>query len=393
MLRDQGIASAQSTEMERITILMLAASLSLTGTHRILLDLLEGLDQTKFNLLVAYKPEFRGPGNDLVPKIKELGFRILPLRGGHLFNIKGLLDIHKIASKYRVDLIHCWDSLSIMARILGKINGAKVIDSIGNPPVGIEWKEYAAKRISSIFLTGAVFQSKGSQELHHKHGPNSFRWCKEEVIYNSIDLHKVPHYDLKTKKKIKKKYGFKENDTILSNLGMYNAQKSQEHLIQAFSTLPKHYNNIKLLLIGWGEREKFLKNQMQLLGLASQVVFTGKKQKNEVFELLSITDIYVSSSLWEGLPIAVLEAMAMGLPVVATNVVGNSEAVVDNVNGYLVPAKNPSALAEAIAGLIQNPENRMRMGEAGKKRVERVFDPKRFVLQHQEFYKKVLGRV
>jgi len=280
-----------------------------------------------------------------------------------------------------------------MARILGKINGAKVIDSIGNPPVDIEWKEYAARKISSLFLAGVVFQSKGSQELHHKHGPNSLRWCKEEVVYNSIDLNKVPRYDLKTKKKTKKKHGFKENDIILSNLGMYNAQKSQDHLIQAFSTLRKYYNNLKLLLIGWGEREKFLKNQMQSLGLESQVVFTGKKQKEEVFELLSITDIYVSSSLWEGLPIAVLEAMAMGIPVVATNVVGNSEAVVDNVNGYLVPAKNPSALAEAIAGLIQNPETRMRMGAAGKKRVERVFDPRRFVLQHQEFYKKVLGRV
>jgi glycosyltransferase involved in cell wall biosynthesis len=379
--------------MERITLLMLTASLSLTGTHRILMDLIEGLDEEIFEILIAYKPEFPGPGNDLLPRIKELGFRIFPLRGGHLFNVKGLLDIHKIASKYRVDLIHCWDSLSIMARILGKLNGAKVIDSIGNPPVDIEWKEYAAKKISSLLLAGVVFQSKGSQELHHKHGPNSFRWCEEEIIYNSIDLHKIPHHDLKTKKKIKKKYGFKENDTILSNLGMYNVQKSQEHLIQACSTLQKHYNNIKLLLIGWGEREKFLRNQMQSLGLASHVVFTGKKQKNEVFELLAITDIYVSSSLWEGLPIAVLEAMAMGIPVIATNVVGNSEAVVDNVNGYLVPAKNPSALAEAIAGLIQNPESRMRMGEAGKKRVERVFDPKRFVLQHQEFYKKLLGRV
>lgn len=379
--------------MERITVLMLTSSLSLTGTHRILLDLLEGLDQKKFDPLVAYKPEFHGPGNDLVPKIKESGFKIFPLRGAHLFDVNGLLDIHRIIRKYQVDLIHCWDSLSIMARILGKINGAKVIDSIGNPPVDIEWKEYAAKRISSLFLAGVVFQSKGSQELHHKHGPNSLRWCKEEVVYNSIDLHKVPHYDLNTKKKIKKKHGFKENDTILSNLGMYNTQKSQEHLIQAFSTLPKHYNNIKLLLIGWGEREKLLKKQIQSLGLMSQVILTGKKQKNEVFELLSITDIYVSSSLWEGLPIAVLEAMAMGLPVVATNVVGNNEAVVENVNGYLVPAKNPLALGEAITRLIRNPEIKKHMGEAGRRRIESIFNPKRFVGQHQEFYKRVLGRV
>jgi glycosyltransferase involved in cell wall biosynthesis len=280
-----------------------------------------------------------------------------------------------------------------MARFIGKFGGAKIIDSVGNPPVDIEWKEYIAKKISSIFLDGVVFQSKGSQELHHKNGANSLRWCKKKVIYNSIDLDKVPHYDAITKKKIRRKYGFKENDIILSNLGMYNVQKSQEHLIQAFSNLLRHYNNIKLLLIGWGERENFLSNQIQSFGLMNQVVLTGKKQKNEVFELLSVTDIYVSSSLWEGLPVGVLEAMAFGIPVVATDVVGNREAIIDSVNGYLVPARNPTALGEAISRLIQNPEIKKSMGAAGRKRAESVFSPERFIGQHQEFYKRILGKI
>jgi glycosyltransferase involved in cell wall biosynthesis len=377
---------------KRIKILMLTASLSLTGTHRIMMNLLEGLDQERFEVLVAYKPLFPGPGDDLAPKIRELDFRLFRLRGRHLFDVKGLWDIYKIVRKYNIDIIHCWDSLTIMARLIGKICKIKIIDSIGNPAVEISRKEYLAKKVSSIFLDGAIFQSKESIGFHRKQGPNSLRWCRQEVIYNSINVRKIPNHKTETKNLLRKKYGLKENDIVITNLGMYNVQKSQEYLIQAVDKIVKHHNNIKLFLIGWGEREDFLRSQIQSLGLINHIVLTGKKQRDEVFEFLSITDIYVSSSLWEGLPIAALEAMAFGVPIVATDVVGNRETVADNVTGIFVPVRNSTAMARTIRHLIENPEVRERMGQAGRKRVEEAFTPDQFLEQHQRFYCRILSK-
>jgi glycosyltransferase involved in cell wall biosynthesis len=377
--------------MKRIRLLMLTASLSLTGTHRILMDLVERLDKKSFEVLLAYKPEYPGPGNDLIPEIEALGLKLFPLRGRHLFDLRGLMDIYTIVSRHEVDIIQCWDSLSLAARVLGKAGGAKIIDSLGNPPVHMNWKEYITKSTSSLLLDGVVFQSRGSQELHHQNGANVLRWCKEKVIYNCLELQKLPHHDVKARDQIRKKYGFAEDDLILTNLGMYNDQKAQEYLIWAMPEVLRFYDNMKLLLIGWGEREGFLRSQIQSFGLSDKVILTGKKQKSEVFELLAIAEIYLSSSLWEGLPIAVLEAMAFRLPVVGTDVVGNREVISNNETGILVPVQNPSALANAISELIADPPRRRTMGKAGRLRVEQQFIPEIFVRKHESFYREVLG--
>lgn len=372
-------------------ILMLTASLSVTGTHRILMDLLEGLNKEKFQILVAYKPEFPGPGHDLVPEIKEMGFKVYPLRGRHLFSWDGLYDLYRIISNNRIDIVHCWDSLSIAARFIGKINGAKVIDSIGNPPMMPEsWKNRLAKKVSSVSLNGVIFQSNGSREAYHKYSANILRRCKEKVIYNCIDVINLPKYGPNKKNQIRKKHNINKNDIILCNLGMYNVQKSQEYLIQAMPEILVYHNDVKLLLVGWGERENILRNHILSLGLQKQVVLTGKKERREVFEILFVTDVYVSSSLWEGLPVAVLEAMAFGIPVVATDVIGNREAVSHNASGLLVPTQSPVDLGQAILCLINNPELKKSMGEAGQKRVGSLFAPERFISAHEDFYREIL---
>ncbi|NQU82322.1 MAG: glycosyltransferase, partial [Bacteroidetes bacterium] len=212
------------------------------------MDILEGLDKRKFQILVAYKPDFSGPGDDLVPEIKEMGFKVCPLMGRHLFSWDGLSDLYHIISSNRVDIVHCWDSLSIVARFIGKIIGAKVIDSVGNPPIMPEsWKNKLAKKVSSIFLDGIIFASNDSREAYHKYGANVVRRRKEKVIYNCIDVSNLPKYGPYEKDQIRKKYDLNKSDILLCNLGMYNIQKSQEYLIQAMSEILVQHNNVKLL--------------------------------------------------------------------------------------------------------------------------------------------------
>ena len=355
------------------------------------MDLLEGLDKQKFQILVAYKPESLGPGDDLVPKIKEMGFKVCPLRGRHIFSWDGLSDLYHIISNNRVDIVHCWDSLSIAVRFIGKINGAKIIDSVGNPPMMPEsWKNRLAKKVSSIFLDGVIFQSNGSREAHHKHGTNVVCRRKEKVIYNCVDVSNLPKYGPYEKDQIRKKYALNKSDILLCNLGMYNIQKSQEYLIQAMPGILEHHNNVKLLLVGWGERENILRNHILSLGLKEHVILTGKKERRKVFEILSVTDVYVSSSLWEGLPVAVLEAMAFGIPVVATDVIGNREAVLNNETGLLIPVRNSLAFAHAVSSLIKDPRWKKKMGESGRERVADRFTKDEFIREHEEFYINIL---
>lgn len=372
--------------------MMLSASLSITGTHRILSDLIAGLDRNRFRIYTAFKPEFPGPGNDLADQIKSMGSEVLSLRGRQLYSIDGLQDLFRFTAEHGVDIIHCWDSLSIAARPIGKLKGAKVIDTIGNPPVNDSWKYRLANRMTSPLLDGLIFQSDGSREAHHQKGSYLLYGCKERVIYNAFDLRTIPEYSQEKRAQIRQKYGFREKEVILLNSGMFNEQKSQEHLIDALPGVLENHKNVRLVIMGWGERELILKDHIRSQNLEKHVFLAGKRQRSEVFEFLSIADIYVTSSLWEGLPMAVLEATAFGLSVVATDVIGNREAIVDKETGLLVPARNPHALGEAILTLINDPELRKQMGSSGLERVKEHFNPDQFIREHELFYMSILNK-
>ncbi len=239
-------------------------------------------------------------------------------------------DLYRAVVVHEVDIIHCWDSLSIAARVVGRLVGAKVIDTIGNPPADDSWKNSLANRVTSPLLDGIIYQSVESREAHRKHGSFMLRRGRREaIIYNAVDFRSLPEYPPEERHSIRKRYGFDEEDVVLVNMGMLNRQKSQEHLLEAMPNVLEGHPDVKLMIVGWGERESFLKDCVLSKRLEKHVFLAGKRWRQEVFEILFMADIYVSSSLWEGLPIAVLEAMAFRLPVVATNVIGNREAVAD----------------------------------------------------------------
>jgi glycosyltransferase involved in cell wall biosynthesis len=113
-------------------------------------------------------------------------------------------------------------------------------------------------------------------------------------------------------------------------------------------------------------------------------------ERDDVAELLASSDVFVLSSRAEGLPISILEAMAAGLPVVATRVGGIPELVVDGETGFLVPAGDAPARADALRRLVEDPALRERLGAAGRRRAEELFDLPRFRQEHVELYDRLL---
>jgi glycosyltransferase involved in cell wall biosynthesis len=167
--------------------------------------------------------------------------------------------------------------------------------------------------------------------------------------------------------------------TIVS-VGRLVLPKSFWILGQALRALER--GSFRALVVGDGPQETFLQgiDGVELLG-----------ERNDVPDLLARSDIFALSTLSEGMPISVLEAMAAGLPVVATAVGGIPEIVVDGETGVLVPPQDDAALAAALERLLADPELGRRMGAAGRARAEELFDVARFRRDHLELYDRLLA--
>ncbi len=122
--------------------------------------------------------------------------------------------------------------------------------------------------------------------------------------------------------------------------------------------------------------------------MQDKISFLGVRR--DISEILSITDVFVLPSLWEGLPLTLLEAMAAGVPVIATNVGSNPEIVADGVNGFIIPPKDSQTLAQRIKELLADPKNAGRMGAQGQKTISKSFTIDHMVHEYEKLYSKLL---
>ena len=164
-------------------------------------------------------------------------------------------------------------------------------------------------------------------------------------------------------------------------------EKDVETLLRATALVIEELPAFRLKIAGDGECSTSLRQMVDDLGMALQVEFLS--EVHEVGDLLSHASLLVLPSLAEGISLSVLEAMAQGLPVVATNVGGNPEVVADGQTGLLVPPGDPTQLARAIVEIWKNPELGRRMGAAGRARVENNFNVRRMVANYEAIYEEL----
>jgi glycosyltransferase EpsD len=176
-----------------------------------------------------------------------------------------------------------------------------------------------------------------------------------------IDLNKFKPQTIETKKELRKQYGYDKNDFILICIGELNNNKHQDLLINVVSVLKNKIPNVKLLLVGSGNLMDQYKNQVKKLNLERYIEFLG--YRSDVPNLLSLSDILVSASRREGLPVNVMEAMATGLPLVVTDCRGNRDLVKDNQNGFVIGIDDVDGFANEVDKLYKSEELREKFGE------------------------------
>ncbi len=169
-------------------------------------------------------------------------------------------------------------------------------------------------------------------------------------------------------------------------------RKGHKYLIEAISEVSKEFPNIRLIITSNGPLRDKLKILSENLDIKRKVLFTGKVGYRSLYQLLKRIDIYAFPSLAELFPFAILEAMAAGKPIVATNVGGVSEAVIDGVNGHLIPPKEPISLAKAIINLINDSDKAKEMGKNSRMLVEEKFDLAKIVHDLTRCYELSLMR-
>jgi len=174
-------------------------------------------------------------------------------------------------------------------------------------------------------------------------------------------------------------------------LGRLSTVKGPAHLVDAARLVLKECPDAGFVVVGDGHLRPELEDAVRAMGMADRFSFAGHVRHEEVGRWLSVADLFVLPSLSEGVPHALLEALAFGLPVVASAVGGVPEVVQDGVNGYLVPAADSPALARRILDLLGSPERRRAFGEAGRRLVEeRQLTWDRFAAELADVYDRAL---
>ena len=203
------------------------------------------------------------------------------------------------------------------------------------------------------------------------------------VIFNSVDIRR---YHLNAdKKNVREDLGIDQQATIISVVATFKVQKGHRFLIEAASSLVKRFPDLQILLIGDGELRNELENQTKDLGLVNHIQFLGTR--HDIPKLLAASDMFVLPSLWEGLPMALVEAMASGLPIVATDVSGSKQAILPGKTGILVPPGNVEDLENAIIHLLKNPEIGKQMGAAARLRADEEFSAAKQAQDHIALYR------
>lgn len=310
------------------------------------------------------------PGLDLsaIDKTFEVPFERRPLR---LNNIKAYRELKKIIDGNGYDAVHCHTPMgAVITRLAAKSarkKGTKVIYTAH----GFHFFKGASIKNWMLFYPVEKYLSKYTDclitinsedcELAHK---KKFRAGKIYKVHGvGVELDKFKAVDADEKARLRAEYGYDGDTFIMIYPADLSVRKNQPMLFDVLQKIAEKNKNVKLLLPGQPIRLEEYKRMVSERGIADNVEFLGYRR--DINNLVGLSDLSVASSFQEGLPINIIEAMAMGNAIVATDVRGNNDAVEDGVNGYLVPVGDSDLMAEKILELMNDREKLRTFGENG----------------------------
>jgi glycosyltransferase involved in cell wall biosynthesis len=368
----------------RIELLLLITELNVGGAERIVEQLATHLPGDRYEVKVAclYDPHAVGAN------IEAAGIPLID------FNMRGKGDVwaaHRLLrflQENDIQILHAHlFHANLLAATVGRMAGTPVVIATRHSvEIGGGHRE-RLNRLLRPLCDAVVTVSRQVYEVEIKRsGANP---AKIVEIPSGVAVDTYVQVDRARVEQLSQTWHLLPRANLVGTVGRFEQPKGHIHLLEAMMRVHRQHPGTRALLVGDGPLRPPMEAKARELSLSETVTFTGIRR--DVAEILALLDIFVLPSLWEGLPVAVLEAMAAGLPVVATRVGGVPEVVIDGVTGLLVPPRNPDALSEAILRLLQDPDLRHRMGQAGRERVRERFSLEQMIRKTEALYERLLA--
>ena len=323
----------------------------------------------------------------LMNSVRDSGIKLIRLPQAPLFSIGRFRQLVRLLKEEQLDIVQTHLTYAnILGTLAAHAAGVPVIATLHTIAVPRGWKAKLLHVIENNVLKKYATRILAVGRVVSVANQRSFGKRKLDVIQNGIPKPAFP--PLQERDRLRREITGDGSGSIVITVGRFTRAKGYEDMVEAFRLLQQRASRPKLVMVGSGATVDIIKNQIDTLDLNQSIILTG--ERDDIPSLLALSDVYASSSHREGLPLAVLEAMMAGLPVVATSV-GDIPTVVTEETGVVVPPHHPELLADALEDLLQNPKKREAMGQAAYRRAMDEYSVEAWMKKHLDLYREVLA--
>lgn len=368
---------------KKIKLLQITHDLAIGGLQQVVVNICRSIDRDKFDVTVLclrYMGEF-------VPQVEELGIKVIFLpqkkKGTDHFSF---LKVAKVLKDEKIDIIHTHNTQPFIDGTLAAIlAGVKAVIHTDHCRSFPDKRRYMfAEWLVSHYASKVVGVSDHTSDNLVKYEHISRK--KIVTIPNGID-ESIYDIDMNRDQK-KKELGIKNNGFIIGLGVRLSKQKGITYLIQAMPEIIKHFPDITLVITGDGAEKDNLVKEAGELGVSDNIIFTGPRL--DIPELLKLFDLYVLPSIFEGLPMVLLEAMAAKCPIVATDVGGNSTAIEHRKNGSLINSKDPEGFANEVVKVLGDNELKAQYIDKSYELLKNKFSARIMTNEYEKLYTEAL---
>lgn len=365
-------------------ILVVSKHLNLGGAERLLVDALPYLDRQRFDYSFAY---LLSGGNFLVPQFEALGFPVhclgMPSNSGFPLTV---LELSRLQRRFGFDLVHAHLPLpGIATRIVARRHGIPVVYTEHNLQERLHPLTRWANRVT-LDWNAIVFAV--SQEVANSiEGVGLRKKARILTLLNGVPVEAI-RAEASNLDGLRQELGIPDGHLVVGTVAVFSGKKRLQDWLEVARRIADQRKDVTFVLAGAGPEEASLKASVAAMGLADRIRMPGFRPDGR--RVLALLDVYLMTSEYEGLPIALLEAMALGRPVVVTAVGGIPEVVQNGKEGFLTPVAAVDELAQCSIQLLDNPALRLEMGQRGVQRVDKEFHLRTRVQFVEDTYLRIL---
>ncbi len=376
-----------SQENRAIKIGFIERTWTIGGAERIVQNVINRMDSRLFKAVILSLENAGIVGEEL----RAVGVPVYEKLASGWFDFKGIRKLAKIIDEEKLDVLHTFANpwsmfFAVTAGFLAK-QQIKVVTGIHNS----SFSEHALrKNISSMILCPWIPHFIALTERHRKLYSKKYfvNQKKISVIYNGIDTNRFN--DSYSKEQARVSLGVPNDHFVVGIVAAFRPEKRHDIFIQAAKKLLETFADFSFVLVGDGALRPEIEKQIAKLGIGDNVLLTGNVPKPET--IMAGFDAKVLCSESEVAPLTVLEAGAMAIPVIATDVGFVSELVIDGETGIIIPPNDVDALVNAILSLKNDPDKANKLGNAARERVTNLFSLEKMVQGYADFFRNIVSK-